>query len=227
MTDTRGINAFKVVWIATRKHQDLAESAFGNSLLSSHLLHKMLHVKSTLPELQAASLVAIELPANVESGYEQTVLSFTARALKQCPRMLMVVQPSLRRRSNRSTWVTRWNQHRGFKPFLFIQSCSCLAGSGAAGCHVPTYVGTTEDVKFQWCNSVPCTDISVQSAKEGLCSLLQHFCKQIGHCDPLPISGAALIPRGRDAGDGYSYPQFEGATVSSRLTPRGRSRAAS
>ena len=171
MTDARGINASKVVWIATRKHKDLAESAFGDSLLSSHLLHDMLHVKSTLPELRAASLVAIELPANVESGYEQTVLSFTTRALKQCPRMLMVVQPSLRRRSNRSTWVTRWNQHRGFKPFLFKQTCSCLAGGGAAGCHVPTFVGTTEDVKLQGCNSVPSTDITVQSAREGLRSV--------------------------------------------------------
>ena len=124
----------------------------------------------------------------------------------------------MRRRSNRSTWVTRWNQHRGFKPFLFKQTCSCLTGGGAAGCHVPTFVGTTEDVKLQGCNSVPSTDITVQSAKEGLCSLLKHFCPQIGHCDPLQISGAALGPRGVDSGDGYDHPQSEGATVSSRLS---------
>ena len=124
--------------------------------------------------------MATELPANVEGGYEQTVLSFAAKALKQCPRMLMIVQPSLRRRSNRSIWVARWNQHSGFKPFVFVQTCSCRVGDGVPGCHVTTCVGTIEDVKFQMCSSVPSTDISVQSARLGLCSLLQYFCNQIG-----------------------------------------------
>ena len=138
----------RVAWIATRKALNVASEALGNRLLSSHLLHDMLHVKSTLPELNAASLVATELPANVERGYEQYVLSFAARAMKHCPRILMIVQPSLRRRSNRSIWVTRWNQSRGIKPFEFSRTCSCLVGNGVPGCHVTMYVGTSENL--QW-----------------------------------------------------------------------------
>ena len=101
----------KVAWIATRKALPVAEAALGKHLLESYLLHDMLHLKSSLPELKAASYVAIELPANVEGGYEQIVLSFLNRVLNQCPKAVMIVQPSLRRRSNRSTWVSRWNQH--------------------------------------------------------------------------------------------------------------------
>ena len=72
---------------------------------NSYLLHGMLFVKSTLPELRSASLAATGLPAHVESGYAQAILSFAAKALQQCPKLLMIVQPTLRRRSNRSMWV--------------------------------------------------------------------------------------------------------------------------
>ena len=64
----------RVALIATRKALEVAGTTLGNQLLSSHLLHDMLHLKSTLPELSAASAVLTELPANVESGYEQLVL---------------------------------------------------------------------------------------------------------------------------------------------------------
>ena len=96
----------KVVWVSTRKALPVAETALGDGMLSNHLLHDLLHLKSSLPELHAASLVAMELPANVEGGYEQIVLAFARKVLKQCPKYLMIVQPSLRRRSNRSAWVS-------------------------------------------------------------------------------------------------------------------------
>ena len=91
------------MWISTRKFLPVAEEAFGRHLLDSFLLHDVLRVKSPLPELRAASHVAIELPANVEKGYEQIALNFLERVRTQCPQTLMIVQPSLRRRSNRST----------------------------------------------------------------------------------------------------------------------------
>ena len=174
----------KVVWIATRKNLEVAADALGERLLNSHLLHDLLHVKSSLPELSQAWLVAAELPANVEDGFEQLALSFTAKVLKQCPRMLMVVQPSFRRRSNRSVWVTRWNQHRGFKPFEFSQTCSCRVGDGVPGCHVTTYVGTVENFKFQMCESVPSTDITAQSSRRGFAGLLKFFCVRSGYIHP-------------------------------------------
>ena len=162
----------------------------------------MLHVKSSLPELRSASLVATELPANVESGYEQHVLSFAAKALQQCPRLLMVVQPSLRRRSNRSIWVSRWNQTRGFKPFEFIQTCSCRAGDGVPGCHVTTYVGTTENLQWELCNAVPSTDISVQSAQASLAGLLSFFWDRIALLRPPVYNRAAPRPIGFAASPG-------------------------
>ena len=59
----------KIAWIATRKFLPVAEEAIGEHLLDSFLLHTVLQVKSPLPELTAASHVAIELPANVEKGF--------------------------------------------------------------------------------------------------------------------------------------------------------------
>ena len=101
----------RVALIATRKALPVAEAALGEKLLRSYLLHNLVYVKSSLPELSAASHVAIELPANVENGFEEKVLSLVDRVRPQCPKIYMIVQPSLRRRSNRSTWVSRWNQH--------------------------------------------------------------------------------------------------------------------
>ena len=64
------------MWIATRKSLSVAEEALGQHLLDSFLLHDVLHVKSSLPELGSASHVAIELPANVEKGFEKIALNF-------------------------------------------------------------------------------------------------------------------------------------------------------
>ena len=182
---SRDLAEHTVVWVATRKAIDIAEAALGPRLLSSHLLHDLLHLKSTLPELHQAALVATELPANVESGYEQSVLAFAVRVLKQCPHLLMLVQPSLRRRSNRSIWVSRWNQTRGFKPFEFVQTCSCLVGDGVPGCHVATFVGTTENLQLESCSAVPSTDVTVQSSNDSLLCLLRFFCNQIALLRPL------------------------------------------
>ena len=124
------------MWIATRKALEVA-GFLGTRLLGSHLLHNMLHVKSTLPELSAAFAVLAELPANVEKGYEQSVLSFVDKVLRQRPRLLMIVQPSLRRRSNRSIWVSRWNQSRDNIPFKFFPKL--LLSSGKWGTGMPRY----------------------------------------------------------------------------------------
>ena len=137
-------------------------------------------MKSSLPELSAASYVAIELPVNVESGFEEKVLSLVDRVRLQCPKIYMIVQPSLRRRSNRSTWVSRWNQHSGFKPFLFRETCSCRLGDGAPGCHITFYVGTGSDLKLEPCDAVPTTEITVQIASDSLRGLLQYvFCSLV------------------------------------------------
>ena len=74
-----GKQSGKIAWIATRKFLHVAEEAIGEHLLNSFLLHSVLHVKSPLPELTAASHVAIELPANVEKGFEQLALDFHER----------------------------------------------------------------------------------------------------------------------------------------------------
>ena len=69
----------RVAWIATRKALPIAEAALGEHLLGSYLLHDMVRVKSSLPELSAASHVMVELPGCVEAGYEQLVVSFVNR----------------------------------------------------------------------------------------------------------------------------------------------------
>ena len=92
----------------------------------------------------------------------------------------MIVQPSLRRRSNRSTWVSRWNQHSGFKPFLFREACSCRVGDGAPGCHITVYIGTGSDLKLEPCGAVPTAEITAQIASDSLRGLLQYvFCSLV------------------------------------------------
>ena len=172
------------MWIATRKFLPVAEEALGQHLLDSFLLHSVLHVKSPLPELRSASHVAIELPANVEKGFEKIALNFLERVRVQCPQTFMIVQPSLRRRSNRSTWISRWNQHRGSKPFLFRETCSCLVGDGVPGCHITVYIGTDSGIKLEPCGAVPTTDVTVQSASRSLFGLLQYIFDSLRHLKP-------------------------------------------
>ena len=174
----------RIVWISTRKFLDVADVLPDDRLLSRHLLHDVLHLKSTLPELSQAWLVAAELPANVEGGFEQTAMAFAAKALKQCPRLVLIVQPSLRRHSNRSVWMSRWNRHCGQTPFGFSKTCSCRVGDGVPGCHVTTYVGTTEDLQLEACSAVPSTDITVQSAASSLAGLLMFVISRSGYCNP-------------------------------------------
>ena len=220
----------RVAWIATRKALPVAEAALGKHLFGSYLFHDMVYVKSSLPELLAASSVAIELPANVEGGYEQKILSFVDRVRSQCPRIYMIVQPSLRRRSNRSTWVSRWNQHSGFKPFLFRETCSCRVGDGVPGCHITFYIGTSSNFKLEPCDAVPTTDITVQSANDSLHGLLQFvFCSPVTSNLALKCRvGPALVGRSHvgdtkvveatsdQEGDSLTFP-IGGSTATRRL----------
>ena len=121
----------------------------------------------------------VELPGCVEAGYEQLVLSFVNRVRLQCPKVHMFVQPSLRRHSNRSIWVSRWNEHNGHRPFAFRETCSCQMGDGAPGCHIRSYVGTGSHLALKTCDAIPTTDVTLQTANDSLRSLLQFFCSHV------------------------------------------------
>ena len=89
-------------------------------------------MKAPLQELTAADLVVLEVPPITEQNFECNLLNLTYKIRNLGPEVLIVVQPSLRRKSNKSIWVHRWNQ-MPHAPFKFTQTCSCKTGNTIPG----------------------------------------------------------------------------------------------
>ena len=73
---------------------------------------------------------------------------------KQGCEVICLVQPSLRRRSNKTLWVSRWNQLQD-ADFQFKQTCSCKLSNCTPGCHFAVYVGSTVHLPHGPCDYVP------------------------------------------------------------------------
>jgi hypothetical protein len=104
----------------------------------------------TLPldELSLAHLVAIELASVSLGRFECEVLKLVTNIRNVGPRVLVFVQPSLRKRTQKSFWAHRWN-HLANPPFRLRQACSCELGNGAPGCHFAYYVGSSFPFRYE------------------------------------------------------------------------------
>ena len=60
----------------------------------------------------------------------------------------------IRRKSNKTLWVSRWNRLRD-APFRFHQTCSCRVGNAVPGCHLALLIGTTMTDIMSPCAEVP------------------------------------------------------------------------
>ena len=132
-----------------------------------------------MQELSEAKAVFIEAPAITKARYEQDMLELVSKVQKLHKDVVLLVQPSLRRKSNRTLWVHKWNNHRQV-PFKFKQTCSCKLGNTVKGCHFTCMIGSTRELRLDGCNEVPTFCGTSQSALKSLSGtvsgLLTHFC---------------------------------------------------
>ena len=83
-------------------------------------------------EFSEAQAVFIEAPAITKARYEHEMLDLVTKLHNQQKEVVLIVQPSLRRKSNRTLWVQKWNTLRQ-APFKFKQTCSCKTGNAVKG----------------------------------------------------------------------------------------------
>ena len=114
----------------------------------------MRSLTAPLDELSTAHAVVLEAPSIVTHKFEHDMLNFTQKILSQCPALAIIVQPSLRRKSNKSLWVHRWNRLHN-APFKFRQTCSCQTGNAVPGCHLTCMIGSTRDLQLSPCAEIP------------------------------------------------------------------------
>ncbi len=96
---------FKLIWISTRKAAPAADALAAN-IAGCYLLHELLaSVKLPLDELSSAHLVAIEIPPVALKGLEYDLLHLVAKIRAIGPHVAIIVQPSLRRRTQQALWT--------------------------------------------------------------------------------------------------------------------------
>ena len=140
----------QVAWVSTRRGAPAADFIAGH-VHSSYVLHDMMRsLTAPLDELKTAHAVVLEAPSIVTQRFEHNMLALIGRITPQCPHLAVLVQPSLRRKSNKTLWVSRWNRLRG-APFRFRQTCSCKMGNAVPGCHLALLIGTATDIDTSPC----------------------------------------------------------------------------
>ena len=134
----------RVAWVSTRRGESAADSISAN-VIGRYVLHDMMaHMTAPLDELSTAHAVVLEAPPIVTARFEHDMLKLVLKIVAQGPEVAVIVQPSMRRRSDRTLWVHRWNR-LAQAPFKFRQTCSCKTGNAVPGCHLTCLIGTTQD----------------------------------------------------------------------------------
>ena len=114
----------RVAWVSTRRGEPAADSIAAN-VIGRYVLHDMMaHMTAPLDELSTAHAVVLEAPPIVTARFEHDMLCLASKIQAQGPEIAIIVQPGLRRRSNKTLWVHRWNRLEHI-PFKFRQACSC------------------------------------------------------------------------------------------------------
>ena len=108
----------RFAWISTRGAETVVD-AFSENLIAKHTLARIIHDGAvSLQEFSTASVVMIEAPAVAKARYELAMFEMIQKLKSQGSEVIVLVQPSLRRKSNRTLWVQRWNQMKQ-TPFKF------------------------------------------------------------------------------------------------------------
>ncbi len=177
-------------WISPRKSASAADIIAGN-LLNNFVLHDIVaSVKAPLHELSKAHLVMLEVPPVAAHRFEHDLLAVVQKVRLLGPEVAIIVQPSLRKRTNKTIWVHKWN-FLPQAPFKFSQTCSCQMGDGAPGCHFTCYVGNTQHNKFGACQAVPTPTASPDAVQLGLSGTIHTLCAVL----LAAVNGVGLVER--------------------------------
>ena len=161
----------RIAWISTRRGEPAADSIAAN-VIGRYVLHDMMaRMTAPLDELSTAHAVVLEAPPNVAARFEHDMLRLVSRIIAQGLEVAVIVQPSLRRKSNKTLWVHRWNC-LAHAPFKFCQTCSCKAGNNVPGCHLACLVGATTAIDMSPCAEVPTLSATPRAGVESLGGLL-------------------------------------------------------
>ena len=80
---------------------------------AKYLLAEVLaSLQTPMLEFKEAKAVLIEAPAITKARYEHDMLDLVTKIHNLQTEVLLIVQPSLRRKSNRTLWVQKWNNLR-------------------------------------------------------------------------------------------------------------------
>ena len=122
----------RVAWISTRRTSPAADAIAAN-ITGRYLLHEALGaVKLPLDEFSCAHLVVLEIPPVCYPRAEHDVLSLIAKIRSTGPHVAVVIQPSVRRQTQKAHWVHRWNKLDA-RPFDIRMGCSCKGYNLAPG----------------------------------------------------------------------------------------------
>ena len=154
----------KLIWVSPRTSMS-ASDLLRPAPFGRFLLHQVAdRMTSLYDEFTQAHLAVLEIPPAAEVRYELRMLSIVKRILHAGPRVAVIVRPNMRRKSDRATWVHRWNRMRS-TPFRFKKTCSCKLGNGVPGCHSIIYVGTSWRFDVAPCSHLPSLDL-ITSARD-------------------------------------------------------------
>ena len=153
----------RIVWVSTRRCFEAAD-VFAANLIGRYLLAEVIKDKDCpFHEMSTAHLVVIEAPPVAQPLFEHHLLGLVQKIRAMGPQVMLVVQPSVRRRSIRCLWAHKWN-HLNMVPFKLYQTCSCKMGNNTPGCHLTCFVGCSTPLKTMACNEVPTVCASAHAA---------------------------------------------------------------
>ena len=164
----------KVVWVSTRRGGQVADAIAGNVVERYVLQDVLTNGTALFHEFSEADLVVFEVPPVTRPQFEHKMLDVVQKVLNSGPGVMVVVQPSLRRKTNKSLWISKWNM-LSHAPFKFSQTCSCRTGNRIPGCHLTCYVGCSGKVTPGPCSEAPTLCTTSQAAVESFGASVQHL----------------------------------------------------
>ena len=148
----------------------------------------------SLDDLKGCSASILELPDCTDAHHELRIHSLLQRLTTITPHFAIVVQPSLRRRSPRPTWISRYNNLPN-KLCYFRTTCSCQFSSHHTA-HIPTYLACTNN----WGVPGPCSEIPTSSPlKTTQLQSMQEICTHLSKAltnavdTRTPIAATAVV----------------------------------
>ena len=98
---------YRIAWISTRRGFEAADH-FAENLMGRYLLADMIADKENqMHEVKSAHLVAIEAPPVAKPLFEHELIALIRKIRALGPEVLLVIQPSIRKRSTRCLWAHR------------------------------------------------------------------------------------------------------------------------